>query len=169
MPGSVSAAFCWAWTWPPVESTFESIRHIELALSIKLAQQFQGEIVSADSRLFYRGMDVGTAKPTIPERKGIPHHLLDVAAPDELKVIFIEYVHRHLARYGCDVKRDRRYVCAACATPVTDLTAVRKRFAAGKDFITCQTHENAITNFNISVGVTDAFMRAVMQEILGNF
>ena len=51
--------------------------------------------------------------------------LFDVAAPDELKVIFIEYVHRHLARYGCDVKRDRRYVCAACATPITDLAVKR--------------------------------------------
>ena len=40
--------------------------------------------------------------------------------PDELKVIFIEYVHRHLARYGCDVTRDRRYVCANCGKPVTD-------------------------------------------------
>ena len=63
----------------------------------------------------------------------------DPKTPDELKVIFIEYVHRHLARYGCDVKRDRRYVCATCGTPIMDLTAVRKRFAAGKDFITCQT------------------------------
>lgn len=62
----------------------------------------------------------------------------DVATPDELKVIFIEYVHRHLDRYGCGVTRDRRYVCAECATPVIDLEAVRKRFAAGKDFITCQ-------------------------------
>ena len=58
--------------------------------------------------------------------------------PDELKVIFIEYVHRHLARYACDVTRDRRYVCPECGKPVTDLDAVRKRLDAGKDFITCQ-------------------------------
>ncbi|WGS84949.1 TIR domain-containing protein [Methylomonas sp. UP202] len=62
----------------------------------------------------------------------------DVKTPDELKVILIEYVHRHLERYGCGVIRDRRYVCAVCATPVIDLEAVRKRFAAGKDFIICQ-------------------------------
>ena len=64
----------------------------------------------------------------------------DVEVPDELKVLFIEYVHRHLARYVCDVVRDRRYVCPnpECAKPVTDLDAVRKRLAGKKDFITCQ-------------------------------
>jgi len=62
----------------------------------------------------------------------------DVKTPDELKVIFIEYVHRHLAKYGCDVTRDRRYVCSKCEQPVINLDAVRRRLAAGKDFITCQ-------------------------------
>jgi WD40 repeat protein/GTPase SAR1 family protein len=62
----------------------------------------------------------------------------DVKTPDELKVIFIEYVHRHLAKYGCDVTRDRRYVCPECERPVPDLDAVRRRLAAGKGFITCQ-------------------------------
>ena len=62
----------------------------------------------------------------------------DVQVPDELKVLFIEYVHRHLARYACDVLRDRRYLCPGCAKPVTDLDAVRKRLSAKKEFITCQ-------------------------------
>ena len=53
------------------------------ALSLHLAEVFEGEIVSADSRLFYRGMDVGTAKPTPEERARVPHHLVDIAAPDE--------------------------------------------------------------------------------------
>jgi small GTP-binding protein len=61
----------------------------------------------------------------------------DVKTPDELKVIFIEYVHRHLARYGSDVTRDRRYVCQ-CGKPVQDLDEVRDRLAAGKTFIYCQ-------------------------------
>ena len=52
-------------------------------LAIQLAERFDGEIVSADSRLFYRGMDIGTAKPTIEERMRVPHHLIDVANPDE--------------------------------------------------------------------------------------
>ena len=51
-------------------------------LSIKLAERIEGEIVSADSRLFYHGMDIGTAKPSIAERKRVVHHLIDVADPD---------------------------------------------------------------------------------------
>jgi tRNA dimethylallyltransferase len=51
--------------------------------SIELAERLRGEIVSADSRLFYRGMDIGTAKPTVEERARVPHHLIDVADPNE--------------------------------------------------------------------------------------
>lgn len=50
-------------------------------LAIKLAKKFKGEIVSADSRQIYRGMDIGTGKVTKKEMKGIPHYLLDVASP----------------------------------------------------------------------------------------
>ncbi len=53
-------------------------------LSLQLAERLNGEIVSADSRLFYRGMDIGTAKPTLEERARMPHHLIDVADPDEI-------------------------------------------------------------------------------------
>ncbi|MCI0577078.1 MAG: tRNA (adenosine(37)-N6)-dimethylallyltransferase MiaA [Chloroflexi bacterium] len=53
------------------------------ALSVQLAAAFEGEIVSADSRLFYRGMDIGTAKPAAGERARIPHHLIDICRPDE--------------------------------------------------------------------------------------
>ena len=52
-------------------------------LAIQLAEQLNGEIVSADSRLFYRGMDIGTAKPTAKEMARVPHHLIDVADPDD--------------------------------------------------------------------------------------
>ncbi|PWH13604.1 MAG: tRNA (adenosine(37)-N6)-dimethylallyltransferase MiaA [Anaerolineae bacterium] len=52
-------------------------------LAIELALRLRGEVVSADSRLFYRGMDIGTAKPSLTERRGVPHHLIDVAEPDE--------------------------------------------------------------------------------------
>jgi tRNA dimethylallyltransferase len=50
-------------------------------LAIKLAKKFNGEIINADSRQVYKGMDIGTAKPTKKEMKGIPHYLLDVASP----------------------------------------------------------------------------------------
>lgn len=53
-------------------------------LSLGLAERFSGEIISADSRLFYRGMDVGTAKPTLAERQRVRHHLIDVADPGEV-------------------------------------------------------------------------------------
>jgi tRNA dimethylallyltransferase len=53
------------------------------ALSLELARQFPLEIVSADSRLFYRGMDIGTAKPSLAERTAVPHHLIDICSPAE--------------------------------------------------------------------------------------
>lgn len=53
------------------------------ALSLALAERFNGEIVSCDSMAVYRGMDLGTAKPTPQERARVPHHLIDVAEPDE--------------------------------------------------------------------------------------
>lgn len=51
--------------------------------AVRLAEDFDGEIVSADSRQIYRGMDVGTAKPAREELARVPHHLIDVVGPDE--------------------------------------------------------------------------------------
>ena len=53
------------------------------AAAVALARRFGGEIVNADSRLLYRGLDIGTAKPTVDERGGVPHHLIDVLGPAE--------------------------------------------------------------------------------------
>jgi tRNA dimethylallyltransferase len=63
------------------------------SLSIKLAQKFNGEVISADSRQVYRGMDLGTGKATSAEMQDIPHHLLDVADPIDIYT-------------GVDFKRD---------------------------------------------------------------
>ena len=52
------------------------------AAGIELARRFDGEVVSADSRYLYRGMDIGVAKPDIVERRGVPHHLIDIVEPD---------------------------------------------------------------------------------------
>jgi len=52
------------------------------ALALALAHQFSGEIVSCDSVAVYRGMEIGTAKPTLAERASVPHHLIDVFPPD---------------------------------------------------------------------------------------
>jgi tRNA dimethylallyltransferase len=53
------------------------------ALAIELAERFDGEIIGADSRQVYRFMDIGSAKPTSAERTRVPHHLIDIVAPDE--------------------------------------------------------------------------------------
>jgi tRNA dimethylallyltransferase len=52
-------------------------------VSIEIAKRLGGEIISADSMQVYRGMDIGTAKPTLKEQQGIPHHLIDIKDPDE--------------------------------------------------------------------------------------
>jgi len=52
-------------------------------LSIDLALELNAEIISADSRMIYKEMNIGTAKPNIDERKKIPHHLIDIISPDE--------------------------------------------------------------------------------------
>jgi len=51
------------------------------ALGVKLARRFKGEVISADSRQVYRGLNIGTGKITRSEMRGVPHHLLDVASP----------------------------------------------------------------------------------------
>ena len=63
------------------------------ALAIALAKKFKGEVVSADSRQVYKGMNIGTGKVTKKEMSGIPHHLLDIASPK--KVLTVEnFKHR---------------------------------------------------------------------------
>ena len=52
------------------------------AYSIELAKKLDGEIISADSRLVYKGFNIGTAKPTIEEREGIPHYMIDIVEPE---------------------------------------------------------------------------------------
>jgi len=53
------------------------------SLALELAKQFDGEIICADSRTIYQGMDIGTAKPSATERRQVRHHLLDVTTPDQ--------------------------------------------------------------------------------------
>jgi tRNA dimethylallyltransferase len=69
------------------------------ALAVELARQLGGEVVNADSMQLYRGMDVGTAKPTAAERQGVPHHLLDVWEVTE-RASVAEY--QRLARAAVD-------------------------------------------------------------------
>ena len=68
-------ACCWVLTGPTASG--------KTSLSIRLAKVFQCEIICMDSMQIYRGMDIGTAKPTMAEMDGIPHHMLDVTDPRE--------------------------------------------------------------------------------------
>jgi len=54
------------------------------ALAIALAEKLSGEVVACDSTQVYRGFDIGTAKPSVAERSGIPHHMIDVVSPAEV-------------------------------------------------------------------------------------
>jgi tRNA dimethylallyltransferase len=68
-------------------------------VALQLAERLQGEVVSADSRTFYRGMDIGTAKPPPADQARVPHHLIDVADPDEVwsLAVFQEHARRAIA------------------------------------------------------------------------
>lgn len=79
------------------------------ALSLALAERFSCEIVGLDSMQIYRHMDIGTAKATAEERSMVPHHLLDVATPDE------EY---HVARYVADATTACRKIIARGNRPL---------------------------------------------------
>lgn len=65
------------------------------ALAVELAKRYSGEVIAADSRTVYRGMDIGTAKPTRAEQRGIRHHGFDVVMPDGR---FTAYDFQQLAR-----------------------------------------------------------------------
>ncbi len=78
------------------------------ALSLALAERFGGEIVSCDSVAVYRGMELGTAKPTREERARVPHHLIDVAEPDE------PFTAGAYCRSPATYSRDRECVSTAC-------------------------------------------------------
>jgi tRNA dimethylallyltransferase len=75
-------------------------------LSIDLCRACRGEVISADSRQIYRGMDIGTAKATSAEQAAAPHHLLDIRAPDEVLTV-AEY--QHLAYATIDAIHRRRH------------------------------------------------------------
>ncbi len=68
---------------PPVIFLMGPTASGKTALSVQLAQTLNGEIISVDSALVFKGMDIGTAKPTADERNGIPHHLIDILDPAE--------------------------------------------------------------------------------------
>ncbi|MGE3342779.1 MAG: tRNA (adenosine(37)-N6)-dimethylallyltransferase MiaA [Vicinamibacterales bacterium] len=79
------------------------------ALGVALAQRFNGEVISCDSTAVYRGLDIGTDKPTLEERQGVPHHLIDVVAPTETY---------SAARYAQDAAAAARDITARGRLPI---------------------------------------------------
>jgi len=68
---------------PPLVAVIGPTASGKSALAIWLAEQLGGEVVACDSTQLYRGFDIGTAKPSASERRGVPHHLIDVLGPEE--------------------------------------------------------------------------------------
>jgi tRNA dimethylallyltransferase len=79
------------------------------ALGVELALQFNGEIVSCDSTAVYIGLDIGTDKPGVLERRGVPHHLIDVADPSEVY---------SAARYATDAAEVIREIASRGRLPI---------------------------------------------------
>jgi tRNA dimethylallyltransferase len=105
--------------WFLMSTTGEKIIHVltgptavgKTALSLAWAEAFGAEIVSCDSLLFYRGMDIGTAKPSAAEQSRVPHHLIDVCAVTE-RMDVTEYVRAARAAVEGIVARGRRVLVA---------------------------------------------------------
>lgn len=68
---------------PPLVAIVGETASGKSALGMQLAEKYNGEIICADSRTVYKGMDIGTAKPSQADQKKIPHHLIDVVLPNE--------------------------------------------------------------------------------------
>lgn len=85
-------------------------------IGVELAQKSDAEIISMDSMALYRGMDIGTAKPTAIERAAVPHHLLDVIEPDEQYSVaqYIAAAHEKVE----EIRRRGRSVLFVGGTPL---------------------------------------------------
>lgn len=101
-------------------------------LSIELAKRMDGEIVSADSMQIYCRMDIGTAKPTVGEIDGIPHHLLDILAPGE-RFSVAQYVEQAKAAIGDITARGRLAILAGGTGLYIDSLTRNIQFAAFRE------------------------------------
>jgi tRNA dimethylallyltransferase len=113
------------------------------ALSVALAKQTGGEIISADAVAVYRGLDIGSAKPTEEERQGIPHHLIDCADPTDDS--FTVSTFRSLAREAIDLIRSKNKLAIVVGGSGLYLDAIFSdmRFSAPSDPLVRAKLENA--------------------------
>lgn len=95
-----------------------------------------------------KGQIVGVIFQPLGDGVGKLSVFFDAGVPDELKVIFIEFVQRHLDKYARGLQRQRRYVCKDCGQAVDNAAMIRKRLEAGRDFITCQNCDARVIFFD---------------------
>lgn len=98
------------------------------SLSIKIAKEFDGEVISADSRQVYRGMDIGTGKVTKEEMDDVPHHLLDIADPMSIYTA-ANFEHDATAALEGILKRGHLPIIAGGSTFYIDLLLGRQQSA----------------------------------------
>ena len=79
------------------------------SLAVDIAKKFNGEIICADSRTIYKGMDIGTAKPTNYQREQVAHHLLDIINPDE---------RYSVAQFKIDANKAINIICSRGKVPI---------------------------------------------------
>lgn len=145
-------------------------------LAIKLARECSGEIICADSRTIYKGMDIGTAKPTTAERAIVPHHGLDLVNPDErftvvdFKVYALQKINEIRARgrmpflvggtglYVDSVLFDYQF-------PEVDIDPERRRELEGK---TIEELQNHCMKYNITLPKNDKNKLHLVSAILRN-
>ena len=106
------------WVRPPLEALYLTgpTASGKTPLALELAERLQAEIVSLDSMAIYRGMDIGTAKPTSADRARVPHHLLDIVAPNESYSLscYVDAAHRVAA----EIQQRGRRVLFVGGTPL---------------------------------------------------
>ncbi|MFA6301427.1 MAG: tRNA (adenosine(37)-N6)-dimethylallyltransferase MiaA [Candidatus Paceibacterota bacterium] len=91
-------------------------------IAVKLAKKINGEIISADSRQVYKGLDVGTGKITRKEMKGIPHHLIDVANPKQVFTV-VEYQKKAIYAIAEIIRRGKTpIICGGTGFYIDALT-----------------------------------------------
>ena len=113
---------CWFLTGPTASG--------KTTIGIDLARRIGAEIISLDSMAIYRGMDIGTAKPTARQRDIVPHHLLDIVNPDEEFSAF-RYVEAAYAKIA-EIRQRGREVLFVGGTPLY-LKALLRGFFEGPD------------------------------------
>jgi len=111
-------------------------------LSIRLAKSLDGEIVSADSMQIYRGMDIGTAKPSESEMQGIPHHMIDVASPGEPYSV-AQYVRQASGCIDDIIRRKKRPLIVGGTGLYIDSVISGRDFAENDDGGTLRQELNA--------------------------